>query len=125
MGLLARGRKASAAHSADDDNLTSQAVENELAKDNNIYEKMADAISLAMEKKGLTDFNTRGVGVSSTHYKQLFDAIYQEMAEVVQQNVASGKEATDVDIKSIVDTYMSKATGKTYGYRKKGSMVSA
>lgn len=125
LALLVRGHGANAAHSADDDVQTTKAVADELTKKGNIYEKFAKAIAQAMEKKGLTDFNTRGEGVDSTHYKQLFDAVYQEMVLAVQQNAASGKNATDIDVDTIVDTYMSKATGQTYGYRKKDSMVSA
>lgn len=111
MALLATGHNASAAHSADDDVLTTKAVVDELNKKDNIYIKMARAVSLAMEKKGLSDFNTRGVGTDSTHYKQLFDAIYQEMIAAIQQNVTSDKEVTDVDIDAIVDTYISKTPG--------------
>lgn len=125
MALLATGHNASAAHSADDDVLTTKAVVDELNKKDNIYIKMARAVSLAMEKKGLSDFNTRGVGTDSTHYKQLFDAIYQEMIAAIQQNVTSDKEVTDVDIDAIVDTYISKTPGQTYGYQKSISTVSA
>ena len=122
LALLVRGHGANAAHSADDDVQTTKAVADELTKKGNIYEKFAKAIAKAMDRKGLTDFNTRGEGVDSTHYKQLFDAVYQEMVAAVQQNVASGKEVTDVDIDTVVNTYMSKATGQIYGYRKKNSM---
>ena len=124
LALLVRGHGANAAHSADDDVQTTKAVADELTKKGNIYEKFAKAIAQAMEKKGLTDFNTRGEGVDSTHYKQLFDAVYQEMVLAVQQNAASGKNATDIDVDTIVDTYMSKATGQTYGYRKNAFVVS-
>ena len=126
LALLVRGHGATAAHSADDDVQTTKAVADELAKgDNNIYEKFAKAIAEAMRRKNLTNFNTRGEGVDSTHYKQLFDAVYQEMVTAVQQNVVSGKEATDIDVDAIVNTYMSKATGQIFGYRKKNSTVSA
>ena len=125
LALLVRGHGANAAHSADDDVQTTKAVADELTKKGNIYEKFAKAIAKAMDRKGLTDFNTRGEGVDSTHYKQLFDAVYQEMVTAVQQNVTSGKEATDVDIDAVVDTYMSKATGQIYGYRKKDTTISA
>lgn len=126
LALLVRGHGATAAHSADDDVQTTKAVADELAKgDNNIYEKFAKAIAEAMRRKNLTNFNTRGEGVDSTHYKQLFDAVYQEMVTAVQQNVVSGKETTDIDVDAIVNTYMSKATGQIFGYRKKNSTVSA